>query len=67
MRAMETGSFGYIAIVVTVVVALVILANYTLGPRYDPREPPVIQQKVPHIGHFIGLLQYGLRYFELLR
>ncbi|KAL8921585.1 MAG: hypothetical protein Q9172_003944 [Xanthocarpia lactea] len=66
MRVMETGSFGYIAIVVTVVAALVILANYSLGPRYDPREPPVIQQKVPHIGHFIGLLQYGLRYFELL-
>ncbi|KAI4203833.1 MAG: hypothetical protein LQ346_001710 [Caloplaca aetnensis] len=36
------------------------------GPTYDPKEPPVIHQQIPFLGHIIGLLQYGLRYFELL-
>ncbi|KAL8815366.1 MAG: hypothetical protein Q9223_005485, partial [Gallowayella weberi] len=63
---METQNFGTVAISVTAVAVLVITANYFLGPTYDPREPPVIHQKVPYIGHVIGLLQYGLRYFELL-
>ncbi|KAL8801097.1 MAG: hypothetical protein Q9182_004690 [Xanthomendoza sp. 2 TL-2023] len=63
---METQNVGTVAISVTAVAVLVITANYFLGPTYDPREPPVIHQKVPHIGHVIGLLQHGLRYFELL-
>ncbi|KAL8792190.1 MAG: hypothetical protein Q9195_005212 [Heterodermia aff. obscurata] len=35
-----------------------------LGPKYDPREPPVIRQKVPYFGHLIGLISYGVDYFE---
>lgn len=64
---MQTGSIGTIAITVTVVATTVTFANYFLGPKYDPREPPVIHQKIPFVGHIIGLLQYGLRYFEIVR
>ncbi|KAL8983471.1 MAG: hypothetical protein Q9205_002302 [Flavoplaca limonia] len=63
---METENFGTVAISVTVVATLLITTNYFFGPKYDSREPPVIHQKVPYIGHVIGLLQYGLRYFEVL-
>ncbi len=63
----ETEKFGTVAITVTVVATLLVTANYFLGPTYDPREPPVIHQKIPYLGHVIGLLQYGLRYFEVLR
>ncbi|CAO1603593.1 hypothetical protein XANCAGTX0491_007175 [Xanthoria calcicola] len=62
----ETEKFGTVAITVTVVATLLVTANYFLGPKYDPREPPVIHQKIPYLGHVIGLLQYGLRYFEVL-
>lgn len=64
---METERFGTVAITVTFVATLLVTANYFFGPKYDPREPPVIHQKIPYIGHVIGLLQYGLRYFEVLR
>ncbi|KAL8709343.1 MAG: hypothetical protein Q9220_005936 [cf. Caloplaca sp. 1 TL-2023] len=63
------GSSGIVTPVALAVTAFAILStivNYFLGPVYDPREPPVIHQKIPHIGHIIGLLQYGLRYFEVL-
>ncbi|KAL8656292.1 MAG: hypothetical protein Q9226_002711 [Calogaya cf. arnoldii] len=63
---MEIERFGTVAITVTFVATLLVTANYFFGPKYDPREPPVIHQKIPYIGHVIGLLQYGLRYFELL-
>ncbi|KAI4273763.1 MAG: hypothetical protein L6R38_006256 [Xanthoria sp. 2 TBL-2021] len=63
---METEKFGTVAITVTFVATLLVTANYFFGPKYDPREPPVIHQKIPYIGHVIGLLQYGLRYFEVL-
>ena len=37
-----------------------------LGPNYDPREPPVVPQTIPFIGHIIGLIRYGHGYFESL-
>lgn len=64
---METLGIGKIAISVTVVALALATFNYFLEPTYDPKEPPVIRQKVPYLGHIIGLLQYGMRYFEVLR
>ncbi|KAF2462769.1 cytochrome P450 [Lindgomyces ingoldianus] len=32
--------------------------------KLDPREPPVIQPKIPLIGHIIGLMRDGASYFE---
>ncbi|KAI4087254.1 MAG: hypothetical protein LQ344_006937 [Seirophora lacunosa] len=63
---MEAGSIGIIAISATVLALIVATFNHFLGPAYDPKEPPVIRPKLPYIGHIIGLMQYGLRYFENL-
>ena len=54
---------GFLLLVVIVYVSLV----YLFGPKYDPREPPVIASLVPFVGHILGLLRYGQRYFEILR
>ncbi|KAL8948350.1 MAG: hypothetical protein Q9222_005460 [Ikaeria aurantiellina] len=62
----DSGIISSVALVVTTIAILFTAVNYFLGPVYDPREPPVIHQKIPHVGHIIGLLQYGLRYFEVL-
>ena len=35
--------------------------------KTDAREPFNIPQKVPYVGHLIGMLQYGLRYFDMIR
>lgn len=64
---MEGGSVGIIAIIATILAVIVTAFNHFLGPAHDPKEPPVIPQKVPYVGHIIGLLQFGLRYFEILR
>ncbi|PWY67640.1 cytochrome P450 [Aspergillus sclerotioniger CBS 115572] len=31
----------------------------------DPREPPVVNSRIPIIGHLLGMLWYGLPYFTL--
>ena len=61
------GNSGTIAVVVSIIGTVFVLANYFLGPKYDVREPPIIRPKVPLVGHIIGLLRHGLRYFEIIR
>ncbi|KAF6218762.1 hypothetical protein HO133_005305 [Letharia lupina] len=53
---------GVSLLVVVVYVSLV----YLFSPTYDPREPPVISSLIPYVGHILGLLRYGQRYFEIL-
>ena len=43
---------------------LTISVIHVFGPRYDPREPPVIPQRIPYVGHIIGLIRYGHGYLE---
>ena len=54
---------GLSLLLVIVYISLV----YLFSPKYDPREPPVISSFVPYVGHILGLLRYGQRYFEILR
>lgn len=64
---MDTSLFttflGILLLLVIVYISLV----HLLSPEYDPREPPVISSLIPYVGHMIGLLRYGQRYFEILR
>lgn len=36
-------------------------------PSQLPNEPPLVSHPIPYIGHFIGLLRYGTRYYEMTR
>lgn len=63
---MESQGIGNIALWIAVVAVVAATVSYLFGPTHDPNEPPAIHQKVPHIGHIIGLLQHGLQYFEIL-
>lgn len=54
---------GLSLLVVIVYISLV----YLFSPEYDPKEPPVISSLIPYVGHILGLLCYGMRYFEILR
>lgn len=33
----------------------------------ESQEPPLVAQKIPYFGHVIGLLRYGLGYFDVIR
>ena len=55
---------------VTPLAIIAVVAFVSLGrfaPQYDPREPHVLPQKVPLLGHVFGLLQYGLQYYTMMR
>lgn len=69
MQTLPDSPIWIVALVVPLfviaVVALFFLSRFT--PRYDPREPPVLPQKVPFLGHVFGLLQHGLKYYTMMR
>ena len=60
------------AVSTTVAILLSILVGYAsivyfLSPKYDSREPPVISHFIPYVGHILGLIRYGQRYFQMIR
>ncbi|KAL2176533.1 cytochrome P450 [Thermothelomyces heterothallicus CBS 202.75] len=49
------------------VVALVLLLlDRLLNLPHDPQEPPLVRPKIPLIGHVIGLLRHGTRYYSMI-
>ena len=55
---------------VTPLVIIAVVVSVSLirfAPRYDPREPHLLPQKVPFLGHVFGLLQHGLKYYTMMR
>ncbi|EAW08935.1 cytochrome P450 [Aspergillus clavatus NRRL 1] len=49
-----------------VVVALLILAISIVGLRHakhDPREPPIVHNGVPVLGHVVGFIRHGINYY----
>ncbi len=51
----------------TGVVGLLALLIRYLQIQHDPREPPVIPQGIPYVGHLIGIFRHGLRYYQVIR
>lgn len=49
--------------IVAVFAVLVVLLDRVLRLRLDPREPPLISQKIPILGHLAGFLKYGSDYY----
>ncbi|MCJ1385428.1 hypothetical protein MMC17_008551 [Xylographa soralifera] len=43
---------------------LIFLLNHFKGFKYDPKEPPLIPQKVPYIGHLFELIRNGNKYYN---
>ena len=35
--------------------------------REHPQEPPYIHPRIPFIGHLIGMIRYGAKYFEYIK
>lgn len=43
------------------------LLDYLYIPRHLPNEPPAVRPWIPYIGHIIGLLLHGTKYYEIIR
>lgn len=37
-----------------------------LSIEYDGREPPLIKSRIPYVGHILGMLKHGARYFDIV-
>jgi hypothetical protein len=50
------------------VVALLLLATFNFFRKsVDPKEPPVVNPRIPIIGHFLGILYHGVPYYGKAR
>ncbi|PCH00164.1 Cytochrome P450 [Penicillium occitanis (nom. inval.)] len=52
-----------LSVVLAGVAILAATLHYFFGLKLDPREPPLLPQKVPLIGHLIGFLRNGNAYY----
>lgn len=53
-----------------VILGLIILAygaEFLMGLRDDPREPPRVKTRIPLIGHIFGMIREGKLYYNSLR
>lgn len=41
--------------------------DYFCAPRLSQNEPPLLSHPVPYVGHILGLLRHGTRYYEMTR
>ena len=41
--------------------------HFLVNPQHHPKEPPVVTSSIPLIGHIIGLIWHGTRYYQKLR
>ena len=61
-----TFSFSSLALAPAALLVWFVL-DYIYAPKHHPNEPPVVSQSVPFIGHMIGLLRHGTRYYQIVR
>ncbi|KAL9599926.1 MAG: hypothetical protein Q9219_003488 [cf. Caloplaca sp. 3 TL-2023] len=52
-----------VAVVSTAIVWYVLDSVYL--PKHLDVEPPLLRSRIPYVGHIIGLLHHGTRYFEI--
>ncbi|KAJ9639925.1 hypothetical protein H2199_006158 [Coniosporium tulheliwenetii] len=64
LRGGRTTTGGILLLAVVVVVILV--SRRFMQYRHDPREPPVVPARIPYVGHIIGLIRYGGKYFQMI-
>lgn len=65
------GSVLHIGLVIGYVLLGVFLVSTVIDKyfeyRLNPKEPPLLPQKLPLIGHLLGFLRYGSEYYLKMR
>ena len=46
---------------------LYFVLEYFMGIRLDSKEPPLVSSTIPYVGHVIGLIRTGTRYYAKMR
>lgn len=58
--------FNATCLALAIAVFLLILDRRYM-PRQASNEPPVVKSFIPYVGHIIGLIRHGTRYYQELR
>ena len=65
---MESGlTFPLLLLLAAAIAAAWFALDYFCAPRLSEKEPPLVPHPVPYIGHILGLLRHGTRYYEMTR
>ena len=66
--AIMEGKLDITTLVLLAVAGTLYLAlNHFLGVRLDEKEPPLVPSTIPFIGHILGLVRSGTKYYAQLR
>jgi hypothetical protein len=49
------------------VIILYATVQYFATRKIDPREPPIVSSTLPYLGHVLGTLQNGSKYYKTIR
>ena len=49
------------------ILAVVYVLDRLLTPQRFSNEPPVVSHSIPYIGHILGLLRHGSKYYQITR
>lgn len=52
-----------IAVILTTILWYIL--DYFLSPSHLKAEPPILPARIPYVGHILGLLQHGTKYFDI--
>ncbi|KIX98788.1 uncharacterized protein Z520_05249 [Fonsecaea multimorphosa CBS 102226] len=55
-----------IVLLLTVITLLAVTIHRGLAIDHSPGEPPIIKPRIPYIGHIIGIIRHGTKYFEIV-
>jgi hypothetical protein len=56
---------SFLTFVSTIFIA--VLSFVYLPKKHDSREPSYVYPSIPFIGHVVGMMRYGAKYFEIVR
>lgn len=59
-----------VQVALAAVAAAILAAAFSqlaLRPNPGPRDPPVLYHRIPFVGHLIGLLLHGNKYYSITR
>lgn len=56
----------FVATILAVITSLLLLGKFA-HVSHDAKEPPLIPQTFPYVGHLFGMLQHGSRYYTQIR
>lgn len=56
-----------VLILLAIAAGLYFVLEHFIGVKIDQKEPPLISSTIPYVGHLIGIIRYGTKYYAKMR